>query len=1616
MSKYYEKTEKQLEEERLLEEFLANNFAYVPDASYDEAIDYDELITAWDGGQTEWRRLPLYSDNEGDAETQLSFVVGGYSGDETEIHSVAEVSGTPDDIEDLESPLIDVAVIDTVNRQLNKDEAIYWDADKFDWDRKGLTAVNSWKGVTIKLNDLSIAGDEFYHTAPFAGCSNLRTMDENTAPKLEGDSLDSAFAGCSLFNSSLAHWDFSNIVDAKGMLNGCFNLSEVNFVKTLKKMRADRNPAVTPDNPMYIGAGGVKVVKPSTLQLIRDMYEEGQIVVGIRDEIPDFVSLTASLDEADEKTVTYSVTSKNLSSRTTITNDFNDDVAQNAKVGEEFSFEIPLDFEGKINFYGVDQFENHSYFVLNIVRSYVGLSGVAQYAQWENGQIRVPILVTNESKEETLKVTSDGWYVERTGSQSANLKPKESELFLPQSPYTVEGEQSVTFVGLVERSGRKTELDVLFEIAPNPGEVIYTDPNGKVYHELDAHIIKANNSGNYMMLPTATDVVWLEVDGVPARVKNVDEVIQLEPENIPAGVNFVSRITARVKGTSAGTAQGQTIRAIFDWDNSDSLTLLDWMEDIEQIGLNSKTKKIRQVADGTNAFFNYGGANIPTLDISNLRSMERMFFSARNFVGATIEDWDTSTITNMNQMFDGATNFNADITGWNVSRVSRMTKMFNNAVSFTQDLTTWNVNLIERKPQDFDENSWIGKSQVADGCCRGGDNPEWGRPVWKSDGTACRKNCTEQDTDFHILVANNSGADIVLPAADGVKFLEVDGIPVEISRIAAGTVIAKAAGQTIRAIFDWDNDFDNTTKNTRLQWVGEFVQFGKNSWTGSPNQVAEGRYAFAGITTEKIARLVTSNLDDMRGMFYNAEKFNDSQVVYWDISNSISIEDMFRNAVSFNQDLSRWDTRNVVDAEYAFGNATAFNQDLSGWDVRNLIANKAQSFGSFAGTGGQDGCCRPAGMADWGHPKWGTAGGECDGNCEGMPIFITDTHEYYVEDLHIFQVADNYNDIFLPIAVENNVSSLIYLEIDGVRADETLVEIEGARVDTFPGVESLLYNIQIEGRRPREIKAIFDWDNSQGWDLGWIRSIDQFGYNHKSRVQNQIASPQGAFNRLGVAAKPFKSEAIDNLDLSNLRSYEGLFANSAIDTTLEMNPGSVTNMDLAFYNATVLIDLTEWDTGEVTSMDRMFFKADFNQDISNWDVNKVRNMDKMFASARNFNQDLTLWNVKDLAEPTDFDTHNGAPLTSWVGDTDADNCGTPAGDSTWGRPNWEDMPCRPAKREDFEDRDFHKIRLINDGSSKTVYLPAFRERADGLFYVDIDGENAVDQFVYQNGAYESINPIEMKGQEIYAILDWGNNGKSMDFIEDITQFGYNSIVDEYNAVSSFSKLLQGFAGTRCSGLNPKTTVYNANSGQDYTDFLKNSNIETLGSFEPFNIVHVWGMLEGATNFKDSVVGWDVSRVSEFNRMFANIPNFNQPIGTWNSTPNKMTSMFEGCTNFNQNLNGWDWSRLSKDQADDCFKGTSYNQDMSGIVFTGGSQQTWNMTDVPSWTGNGLGPDVCGVAEGDTDDQGREWGRPHYYSTEVTCKGEYNFGEIDKMGSDEYSMSGKKIAVGADALV
>ena len=48
------------------------------------------------------------------------------------------------------------------------------------------------------------------------------------------------------------------------------------------------------------------------------------------------------------------------------------------------------------------------------------------------------------------------------------------------------------------------------------------------------------------------------------------------------------------------------------------------------------------------------------------------------------------------------------------------------------------------------------------------------------------------------------------------------------------------------------------------------------------------------------------------------------------------MEDMFRNASSFNQPLNNWNVSNVTVIAAMFCEASSFNQPLNDWDVSNV--------------------------------------------------------------------------------------------------------------------------------------------------------------------------------------------------------------------------------------------------------------------------------------------------------------------------------------------------------------------------------------------------------------------------------------------------------------------------------------------------------------------------------------------------------------------------------------------------------------------------------------------------------------------------------------------------------
>ena len=75
----------------------------------------------------------------------------------------------------------------------------------------------------------------------------------------------------------------------------------------------------------------------------------------------------------------------------------------------------------------------------------------------------------------------------------------------------------------------------------------------------------------------------------------------------------------------------------------------------------------------------------------------------------------------------------------------------------------------------------------------------------------------------------------------------------------------------------------------------------------------------------------TSGVTSMENLFKDASSFNED-IGAWDTSGVTDMDSMFESASAFNQDISAWDTSQVTDMSDMFEEASAFNQDL-GWCV-----------------------------------------------------------------------------------------------------------------------------------------------------------------------------------------------------------------------------------------------------------------------------------------------------------------------------------------------------------------------------------------------------------------------------------------------------------------------------------------------------------------------------------------------------------------------------------------------------------------------------------------------------------------------------------------------------------
>ena len=381
-------------------------------------------------------------------------------------------------------------------------------------------------------------------------------------------------------------------------------------------------------------------------------------------------------------------------------------------------------------------------------------------------------------------------------------------------------------------------------------------------------------------------------------------------------------------------------------------------------------------------------------DVGNVFGMSSMFAGATAF-NQDIGGWDVSGVTNMSFMFFNAPAFNQDIGGWDVDNVIDMASMFSGATVFNQDIGGWDVSSVTNMESmlynsglstaNYDATliGWQsqavqnGVSLGADGLtyCAGEDarqalidDHSWSINGDIIVGADCGSFITTWEVtagDLDITIPTTGGGyDYTVDWGDGNSDTNVTGDAMH-TYTEAGTYTVSIEGDFPRILFNNGGDKDKI--QTIEQWGLISWKSMENAFFGCTNLtinatdvpdlsfVSNMRRMFRDATSfnSDISGWDVSGFKDMTSMFQGATSFN-SDLSSWDISGFKIMSSMFLNATSFNSDISDWDVSGVINMSSMFFYATSFNSDISGWDVSSVVSmqgmfNGATSFNSDIG-------------------------------------------------------------------------------------------------------------------------------------------------------------------------------------------------------------------------------------------------------------------------------------------------------------------------------------------------------------------------------------------------------------------------------------------------------------------------------------------------------------------------------------------------------------------------------------------------------------------------------------------------------------------------------------------
>ena len=647
-----------------------------------------------------------------------------------------------------------------------------------------------------------------------------------------------------------------------------------------------------------------------------------------------------------------------------------------------------------------------------------------------------------------------------------------------------------------------------------------------------------------------------------------------------------------------------------------------------------------------------------------------------------IAGWDVSNVTNLNGMFYNAVAFNQDIGTWDVSKVTEMADMFHGAFAMAADLSWWCVSTFTEAPMDFATWSGLTDGNFPYwGTCpirtavATIDSPQ---VVNVGDTFAFRYTLTPGFTPGKVEWSTTTPMLVTLDVATGIATVIGDGqanltvtVNDKIIGIKQFTAIPlftpltmKSSGgyYSIRAMKDSvvvkidgvvitppppyegdpvDEEFDYYSSETMLEpdltitvspidsvsplasiridgGISEVVEWCSLGHVIAPGQT-EAAVRLVGKEIVSVPDYLPVEMTDLNSMFRGAVNFNDPNIVNWDLSNVTSLDNMFNNALAFNQPIGVWNVSNVTSMIQTFYRADTFNQPIGNWDVSKVTTMDAMFWTAKAFN-------QP--LNDWDVSNVINFNYMFSGAVYNQPLdnwvttSATDMSGMFAYASKFNQPIGNW-DVSKVTCTSEMFAGAVYNQ-----------PLDNWVTTSATDMSGMFYRAKFN-------QPIGNWD---------VSNVIKFTYMFARAVYNQPLDnwvTTSATDMAGMFNFAEFNQPIGNWDVSKVTRTSEMFA-YASKFNQPIGNWDVSNV-IKFnfmFGATGAFNqpLNGWNLVSATSLLGMFHSAAvFNQPINLWNVSNVTDMANMFNNTGMFNQNLTEWCVANItSRPSNFDAKAAA--------------------------------------------------------------------------------------------------------------------------------------------------------------------------------------------------------------------------------------------------------------------------------------------------------------------------------------------------------------------------------------